>query len=151
MSIKVTKFIWEDIGIWDEIKRSFSKFFLHTNHIVTETVLSGDFIWLREVIDFLELVQSFIKITLARRRAPKDVPFMRLCVTETIAFKYWTQKLVIKTEHLIKKLWIFNVVRLLSMITTSREIWMGRYHLIFFNIFEWNELIFSNSVSVISI
>lgn len=44
VSIKVTKFIWEDIGIWDEIKRSFSKFFLHTNHIVTETVLSGDFI-----------------------------------------------------------------------------------------------------------
>jgi hypothetical protein len=70
MGIEITEFIWKDIGIRDEIERRFTEFLLHADHIVEETVLSGDFIGLREVVDFLELVQSFIKIALARRRAP---------------------------------------------------------------------------------
>jgi hypothetical protein len=70
VGIEITEFIWKDIGIRDKIERGFAKFLLHTDHIVAETVLSGDFIGLREVVDFLELVQSLIKIALARGRAP---------------------------------------------------------------------------------
>lgn len=70
VGIEITEFVWKDIGIWDEIERGFTEFLLHTDHIVAETVLSGDFIGLREVVYFLELVQAFIKIALARRRAP---------------------------------------------------------------------------------
>ncbi len=70
VGIEITEFVWKDIGIWDEIERGFTEFLLHADHIVAETVFSGDFIGLREVVDFLELVQAFIKIALARRRAP---------------------------------------------------------------------------------
>ncbi len=70
VGIEITEFVWKDIGIWDEIERGFTEFLLHTDHIVAKTVLSGDFIGLRKVVDFLELVQAFIKIALARRRAP---------------------------------------------------------------------------------
>lgn len=70
VGIEITEFIWEDIGVRDEIEGCLSKFLLHADHIVAKTVLSGDFIGLREVVDFLELVQSFIKIALARGRAP---------------------------------------------------------------------------------
>ena len=70
VGIEITEFIWEDIGVRDEIEGCLPKFLLHADHVVAETVLSGDFIGLREVVDFLELVQSLIKIALARGRAP---------------------------------------------------------------------------------
>ena len=65
VGIEITKFIWENVGVWDKVKWSFTELFLHSNHIVAETILARDLIGLREVINFLELVQTLIEVTLA--------------------------------------------------------------------------------------
>ena len=65
MSIEITEFIWENVGIWDKVKVCLAKFLLHADHIIAKAVFSGDFIALREVIDFLVLIQAFIEIALA--------------------------------------------------------------------------------------
>jgi hypothetical protein len=65
MSVEVAELIRQDIGIRDEIKVALAKFLLHADHIVTEPVLTSDFIALREVIYFLVLVKALIKVALA--------------------------------------------------------------------------------------
>ena len=65
--VKFSKLIWKNIGIWHKIEMLFAKSFLHPHNIKAEPVLSGDFIALREVINLLILIESFIQITLAAR------------------------------------------------------------------------------------
>ena len=63
-----------------------SKPLLHLHIVVTKAVLTGDLMTLWEVIDFLELVQAFIEIALARTRRPENVPLVRVSVVEGVAF-----------------------------------------------------------------
>jgi hypothetical protein len=76
VGIEITKFIWENVGVWDKVKWGFTELFLHSNHIVAETILARDLIGLREVIDFLELIQTLIEVTLAGGRTPEDIPLV---------------------------------------------------------------------------
>ena len=70
MRVEVVEFIRKYIGIWDKIKLSSPKPFLHFYIIEAKTVLSCDFIALREMINSLELIQSFVQVALARRAGP---------------------------------------------------------------------------------
>ena len=56
MFIKFTKLIWQDISIRNEIKVLFSESLLHSNDIEAQSVLSSNFVTLREMVDFLVLV-----------------------------------------------------------------------------------------------
>lgn len=63
--IEVTKFVWQDVSVRYKVKVCLAKFLLHADHIVAEPILSRYFVALREMIDLLELIQTFIKIALA--------------------------------------------------------------------------------------
>ena len=67
MRVEVVEFIRKYIGIWDKIKLSSPKPFLHFYIIEAKTILSCDFIALREMINPLELVKPFIEVTFAGR------------------------------------------------------------------------------------
>ena len=67
MRVEVVEFIREYIGIWDKIELSSPKPFLHFYIIEAKTILSCDFIALREMINPLELVKPFIEVTFAGR------------------------------------------------------------------------------------
>ena len=54
--IKVTELIRQDVSIWTKVKRILAKPFLQTHNIKAKSVLSRDFIALREVIDLLVLI-----------------------------------------------------------------------------------------------
>ena len=66
MVIEVSKLIWQDVGVWAEVKRSLSEPFLQAHNIETQTILSSDLVTLREVIDLLILIEPFILVALAR-------------------------------------------------------------------------------------
>lgn len=70
VSVEVTELIREDVGVRNEVKVLFAEFLLHTDHVKTKTIFSCYFVALREVIDFLVFVETFVEITLARTRAP---------------------------------------------------------------------------------
>ena len=55
----------KDVGVWDEIELAPTEPFLHLDIIEAEAILSGDFIALWEVVDSLELIQTFIEVALA--------------------------------------------------------------------------------------
>ena len=63
--VEFTEFIGKNIGIRDKVKVLLAVSFLHSNDVEAKSVLSGDFVTLREMIDLLVLVESFVKITLA--------------------------------------------------------------------------------------
>jgi len=63
--IEFSKFIREDVSIWYKVKMLFSKSFLHSDNIEAKSVLPGDLMTLREMINFLVLIQALIEITLA--------------------------------------------------------------------------------------
>jgi len=87
MGVEITELIRKDVSIRDEVILLFSEFLLHLNDIYTESVFSGDLIRLREMIDLLELVETFINVRLATCRRPQNVPFMAFCMTESVGFK----------------------------------------------------------------
>ena len=62
MIVEVAKFIRQDVGVWAEVKGRLAKSFLHADDVETESVFSGDFITLREMVDLLILIQTFILV-----------------------------------------------------------------------------------------
>ena len=66
MGVKITEFIWQDICIRYKVKILFTKAFLHANHVIAESILAGNFIRLRVMINFLVFIKTFIDIGLAR-------------------------------------------------------------------------------------
>jgi hypothetical protein len=87
MRIKIPELIGQYVCIGYKIKWRLPEFLLHPHHIVAETVLPGDLIGLREVVDLLELVQALVEVALARGGAPEDVPLVRLRVAEAVALE----------------------------------------------------------------
>lgn len=70
MVIKVAKLVWKYVGVRDEVESCFTEFLLHANEIKAKTVLTGDLMTLREVVDLLVLVQALVLIGFACARAP---------------------------------------------------------------------------------
>ena len=65
MSMEVMEFIRQDVSVRYEIKLRPAKSLLHLYIVETKSVFSGDFVALREVIDTLKFIQTFIEITFA--------------------------------------------------------------------------------------
>ena len=64
--VEVSKLIWQDVGVWAEVKGTFAEALLEAHDIEAKTVLARDLVTLREVIDLLVLVQALVLVALAR-------------------------------------------------------------------------------------
>ncbi len=60
MSIEIAKLIRQNIGVRNEVEVLLAILLLHSYHVKAESVLTGNFIALREVIDLLMLIQTLI-------------------------------------------------------------------------------------------
>ena len=58
--IEFTKLVWQDVGIWNEVKVLLSVPFLHSYHIEAQPIFPSDFVTLWEMIYLLVLVQALI-------------------------------------------------------------------------------------------
>ena len=58
--IKFTELIRQDIGVWHEVKVLLTKSLLHSNNVEAEPIFSCDFVALREMVNFLILVETLI-------------------------------------------------------------------------------------------
>jgi hypothetical protein len=65
MRIKFSELIWKNVGVRDEIEILLSILFLHSDHIVTKSIFSCNFITLREMIDLLIFIEALIEVALA--------------------------------------------------------------------------------------
>ena len=74
--MEVLEFIWQDVSVRDEVKLVATEALLHLDIVEAQSVLPCNLMTLREVIDLLELIESFIQVALARTGRPEDVPFM---------------------------------------------------------------------------
>jgi len=64
--VKIPELFWQDVGIWRQVKCCFAEFFLHADEIKAKPVFLCDFLGIREFVDLLVFVESFILIGLAR-------------------------------------------------------------------------------------
>jgi len=120
MLIKLSKFIRKDVGIGHKVIMLLAVFLLHSNHIKAKPIFSSDFVTLGKMIDFLVLVEAFIKIAFATRRAPKNVPLMRLGRCKTCSLQHRSNEFVIKSEHFVQEFAVLNVVSLLVTVKLHR-------------------------------
>lgn len=74
--VEISELIWQNIGIRDYIEIIFVEFILHLYDVVTETIFASKFIRLREVIDLLVFIQSFVLAWFHALAGPKNVPIM---------------------------------------------------------------------------
>ena len=113
MLIEFSKLIWQDVSVWNEVEMLLSVSLLHPHHVEAETILSRDFVALREMIDFLVLVKPFVKVALAAARAPQHVPLMALSWSEIAVFKDRSNQFVVKSKHFIEQFAVLDMVALL--------------------------------------
>mmetsp|Transcript_24551 Transcript_24551/g.38081 ORF Transcript_24551/g.38081 Transcript_24551/m.38081 type:complete len:221 (-) Transcript_24551:373-1035(-) len=91
---------------------------------------------LREVVDFLILIQSLVQVALATGRAPQDIPLVGLGRSEAGGLNHGANKLVVETEHLVEQLTVLDVVALLITVELHR---VG-HHLLVRDVLEHKEL-----------
>lgn len=87
MLVKYAEIVWDDVGIWNEIEQLSPKLFLQFQEVYCHPIFPGDLVRLRKVVDFLVLIQTFVKIRLAGPTRPKDVPLVGLSVSEHVCFQ----------------------------------------------------------------
>ena len=63
--VEIAKFIRQDVGVWAEIESILAESFLKPDYIKAKSILAGDLVTLREVIDLLVLIEALILIALA--------------------------------------------------------------------------------------
>ena len=56
MLVKLTEFIRKDVGVWHKVKVLLAISFLHSHNVEAESVLTGNFMTLREMVDLLILI-----------------------------------------------------------------------------------------------
>lgn len=60
--VKVTELIGQDVRVWYKIKWLFAEALLHAHHVKAQAVFACNFMALREVINFLVLVQTLVLV-----------------------------------------------------------------------------------------
>ena len=63
MGVEVMELIRQDVRIRNKVELFSTEALLHLHIVIAETVLSCNFIALREVIDPLEFIEAFIEVT----------------------------------------------------------------------------------------
>ena len=113
MLIEFPELVWQNIRIRNEIKMLFAKPFLHPHNIVAQSVLSGNFVTLWEMVDFLVFVQALIKIAFATTWAPQNIPFMTFSWRKISCFQFRPNQFIVKSEHFVEEFTVFYVVAFL--------------------------------------
>lgn len=133
--IEVTELVGEDVSVRTEVEGILAKSLLQSHNIEAQTVLSCDFITLREMIDLLVLVKSLVLVTLARAGAPQDVPLMGVGGREPMLLQDRPTKFIVEPDHLVEQLGVLNVVALLVAVVRER----ARDHLLVRDVLEVQE------------
>jgi len=76
MVVKVAELVRQDVGVWCEIEGRLAESLLQTHNVKAKTIFTGNLVGLWEMVQLLVLIETFILITLARARTPKQVPLM---------------------------------------------------------------------------
>jgi len=104
VGVEVMKFVWQDIGIRNEVILTAAKSLLHLDIVVAKSIFPGNLIALREVIDLLILVKALILVALARTGAPEEIPLMRVRRGETMLLKHRPAQFIVESDHFEQQL-----------------------------------------------
>ena len=109
--VKLLKLIRDDKSVWQPREFFLSMLLDHLLHIYCQFILPCNFERTGEVVNFLILIQAFIKILFTRTTTPQDVPFMRLSVVKIMSFKNRSDQSSITPENLIEQLITLHIIR----------------------------------------
>ena len=70
MVIKISEFVWKIVRIWNDVEWLLAILFLHFDYVCTKSILSGELIAARKMIDLLVIIQVIIDIGLIALAAP---------------------------------------------------------------------------------
>jgi hypothetical protein len=87
MRVEFAKLIRKDVSVRNEIILTGAKLFLRPDIVVAKTILAGNFITLREMVNALILVKAFIQERLAAGAGPEHVPLVALRVVKLVGFE----------------------------------------------------------------
>lgn len=90
MVVKIWIFFRQDIGVRNDVKRSFAVNFLHSENVLRKFVLPCNFKRIWEMVDLLKLIQTFINIRFWRSIDPHHVPIMTFSIVKPSCFKSWS-------------------------------------------------------------
>jgi hypothetical protein len=110
MAEEVTVLVWENVGVRNEVVIVAAELLLSLHVIKAQSVLSCDFIRLREVVESLELVQTFVNISFATAASPEQVPLVRLSVREPISLAKRPNKLGVSLQDFVEHFVVIDVI-----------------------------------------
>lgn len=87
MRMELIILVGQNVSVWNEVVLTDSELLLGLHKVETESVLPCNLVAHREVVNSLKLVQTFIKERFAGAGRPKDIPLVRVSISETVCFK----------------------------------------------------------------
>ena len=72
--VEVSEFIRKYVGVGNDVEFILTELVLHLHHVIAQSVLSGELIGLREMINFLIVAQPLILVDFQGLAGPQDVP-----------------------------------------------------------------------------
>ena len=113
MVVEVAEFVGQDVCVRAEIESILAESFLKPDYVKAKSILAGDLVTLREVIDLLVLIKTLILIAFARATTPEKIPFVRVGRAEAMLLEDGAAQLVIETDHFVEQLRVLNMVTFL--------------------------------------
>lgn len=84
MIVEVSELIGQDIWIRNDVEVVFTILFLQASDIGDESVLSGQLVAVREMVNLLEFLELLVDRGVDASRRPHDIPVVTLCHLELI-------------------------------------------------------------------
>ena len=111
---------------------------LHLDVVEAQTILPGDLVRVRKVIDALVLVEPFVQVSFAAARRPQQVPLMRLGEGKAIGFTDASDELGVALQNLVEQLAVVDVVATWPALVVAEGLCGRSIHqqLVLFDIFE---------------
>lgn len=70
MVIEVSEFVWKVVRIWNDVEWLLAILLLHFDYVCTKSILSGELVAARKMIDLLVIIQVIIDVRLIALAAP---------------------------------------------------------------------------------
>lgn len=107
---QVSILIGQDVCLGKEVNSLSSELFLHLYIVEAHAIFPSDFIGLREMVQSLELIETFIEVSFATATSPQYIPFMRFGVGEARGLTQTPYQFSVAFQYLVQELTVVNVV-----------------------------------------
>lgn len=122
MIVEVSEFIGQDIGVRNDVEVVFTILFLQASDIGDESVLSGQLITVREMVNLLEFLELLVDGGVDASRRPHDIPVVTLSHLELICVEDSLDQPGVSLMHLVEHVCLVLLIKASCLLVCQNQL-----------------------------